>query len=76
MKGESGIANGLGESRDASRQSSGIEQGDERGVLRAGLLENVAQIDVSHYCTLGFSNENEDSMPFCKTPLVSQGHVS
>jgi hypothetical protein len=32
-------------------------------------LQNAAQIDVSPYFTLGFSNENEGFMPFCKTPV-------
>ena len=34
-----------------------------------GVLQNAAQIDVSPYFTLGFSNENEGFMPFCKTPV-------
>jgi len=34
-------------------------------------LQNAAQIDVSPYFTLGFSNENEGFMPFCKTPVTN-----
>jgi len=37
-------------------------------MVLTGVLQNAAQIDVSPYFTLGFSNENEGFMPFCKTP--------
>ena len=40
-----------------------------RFLLVTGVLQNAAQIDVSPYFTLGFSNENEGFMPFCKTPV-------